>query len=655
LKNHFGVAAVGAVVERVNAPANFFAPAGVVELCRSAQEEVPWEVFHGRLLDAGQTRLRRRFESWHIEYTRKGAHSGERLLSVRLDVAGESVHVTRGVRCRVWEAYDAGSNVILSREVEKPVSELVGTLELASFADLDELAAELTCLVFEAVVGTSRLPLTSVETPLPQFSFGELAYAPRRAAGGKTDNPLRTADELMKDRLLPRLGRREVVKLVEAMLRATPAEELGEVAGHFAERWAASGRPREDLPRLLRWLFEEVALTPYTGFVDNLLGFAKHLVRLGQLSTAEFVDFLSYLLRQVCRHLTAYDLVTFHYRGANYPDMLLLDAALKEYLRQVHDHGVLFTDGNEPIARMRRRALRQAFLMRRRHEGHLVPDEPTSPGENARVLPAPHRRVPDEQIMQPATRTRRLFDRDPIVGHVTSSARAALERSLHDLGHADELRELGMAIFLDRPLGVSKLPGEPDQTLLFSYEAFSRSVAEAALGRMSCALEDTGTRRDLVDPIGEALAALTVNGIPVGSSPSQPARPGVSVFDAARAADDFVFLRTTRRAVGEFLAQFDFGIPAEAMDLSYLRADRRLLIMQGGNAEPGTLRVYDHTLLPRLALRVDAADGYVRRMGREFPAGGLRIVQAWNAAGGAEKVASANAVKAVPPGRADSC
>ena len=35
----------------------------------------------------------------------------------------------------------------------------------------------------QAVVGTSRLPLTSVEAPLPAFTFGQLAYFYRSDAG----------------------------------------------------------------------------------------------------------------------------------------------------------------------------------------------------------------------------------------------------------------------------------------------------------------------------------------------------------------------------------------------------------------------------------------------------------------------------------------
>src|SRR5262249_27119318 len=157
-------------------------------------------------------------------------------------------------------------------------------------------------------------------------------------------------------------------------------------------------------------------------------------------------------LRQLGRHLTAYDLETFHHRGANYPDALVLDAALKAYLELVDcapdEFSLASVDDSETQRRkrLRRRALRQAWLLRRRYEGHLVPDEPTSPGENLRILPLPYQRVPDEQIVNLAARRKRLFNCDSLDRHFGINAREVLHQSLLDLQHADELRELGMAI-----------------------------------------------------------------------------------------------------------------------------------------------------------------------------------------------------------------
>jgi len=50
-----------------------------------------------------------------------------------------------------------------------------------------------------------------------------------------------------------------------------------------------------------------------------------------------------------------------------------------------------------------------------------------------------------------------------------------------DLQEPEELQELGTAVFLDRPLGALKHPGEPDCTPLLSYQAFSRFIARTRL------------------------------------------------------------------------------------------------------------------------------------------------------------------------------
>src|SRR5262249_45958557 len=149
----------------------------------------------------------------------------------------------------------------------------------------------------------------------------------------------------------------------------------------------------------------------------------------GAFRTEDMADCLGFLLRQLGRHLTAYDLVTFHHKGANYPDALMLDALLKSFLRVVERKPELFTRESTDLPResngkrYRRSALRQAWLLRRQYEGHLVPDAPTSPGENSRVLPPPHIRVLDEQILNPSRRTKRLYDGDPLDFYLTDRVR----------------------------------------------------------------------------------------------------------------------------------------------------------------------------------------------------------------------------------------
>src|SRR5262249_2204258 len=134
--------------------------------------------FRGRLLDPAHTRQCRAFLAWNIHSVEDGARSAEPLLSVKLDAAEGSLYVVRGLLCHAWEGYHAGDQVYLSRETRKWVWELVGRIDLAEFADRAELTNELAGLLFDAIVGTSRLPLTSVEAPLPAFSFGRLFYLP---------------------------------------------------------------------------------------------------------------------------------------------------------------------------------------------------------------------------------------------------------------------------------------------------------------------------------------------------------------------------------------------------------------------------------------------------------------------------------------------
>jgi hypothetical protein len=613
----------------VLAPAHFFRRApGLLACDHVPHETVAWEVFHGRLLDATQTRERQGFESWHLFQVLDGQRAEAPVISLRLDPARGVVHVTRRIHAYVWEPYDSGDNVILSREVARWVEELVGSINLGEFRDSAELRDELVCRVFQAVVGTSRLPLTSVEAPLPEFSLGQLAYCyrPDLAAGR---GPPRSWPELAEVAPGPDLAWSETVKLTEALLRGTPAGELAAAAVQFARRWQEVGRGEKELAALLRGLFDEAALSPYTDFVGNALEFVRLLETGGWLSAAGHVDFLSYLLRQLGRHLTAYDLVTFHHRGANYPDALLADAVLKAYLGLIERRPDLFesaADDPAPLAdrkRVRRRALRHGWLLRRRYEGHPVPDAPTSPGENARILPPPHSRVPDEQVLDPSRRRKRLFEDDPLEPHVGLTGGRVLRQSVHDLDHPAELQELGMAVFIDRPLAVGKRPGEPDGTLLLSEEAFSRSVALRQL-------------RSLWDQLGpstagslgqcrDRLEGLPVRGVALG--PDRTAsRPGaVSLGDAARVAPDFLALRTTRRSAADFLARFDFTVLARRFSVEYLTAGRRLLVIRGETE--GVLELYDDRLRRRLVLQVDLTLGYRSRAGIEYPAAGLRVLR----------------------------
>jgi hypothetical protein len=563
-------------------------------------EETFWEVFNGRLLGEAQTRCRRQFETWSVYLIdENGERSGEPLLAVRFAADTGQVFVTRAIYCHAYESYDAGGNVILARDVRKWQRELVGTIRLDQIGDVGALRDELACLLFQAVVGTSRLPLTSAEAPLPGFTLGRLGYC-FRSTGIES---FHSVEQLFGPGPLEDLANIERIKRLDLVLRATPADDLDSLARHF------DSRGDEILP-LLRGVFNAVSLSPYTDFAPKALAFVRRLARKGVIATEQHIDFLAHLVRQLSRHLTAYDLVTFHHRGANYPDALLLDDLLAELLPLGTTQADLF-HGDRREQRLRRRAVRQALLLQLQYSGHAVPDSPTSPGENLRVLPAPFERVPEDQIYSPARRTRQLFAerREPNLQLVHACFR--------DLENATELRELGMALFLDRPFGFAKRPGEPDQTLLASHVMFSRSIAEQRLAVLA-RRPDWLPRIDALSDWRKGLGELAVDGLPL-RDPGPPPRPGVvSLHDARRVADDWIMLRTTRQTFSDLQRQFDLEPLGEGSQDKW-----RLLATTGTGAEPA-LGVYDEDLQLRYQFTADVSDGYRTRGGVEFPAAGLR-------------------------------
>jgi hypothetical protein len=582
-------------------------------------EEIPWEIFQGRLLDQTQTRVTRSFLAWSLSWTDQTGTSEQPLLSVKLDPETRQLHVVRALHCYVCEAYDSGGGVILTRETTRWVRELVGSIDTEKITS-EDLRQALALVLGQAVVGTSRLPLTSVEAPLPAYSLGRLAYSYQK--GSQQACAARAPVEFLR-RAFRNCARTGSARILEAALRAAAGAEVKEVAAYFAGPVALP-----DMPGLLRTLFNEVALSPWTSFVDHVLDFIRQLVLRGCLWLDEAADFLGWLLRHLGRHLTAYDLVTFHHRGANFPDALLLDAVLKCYCGLIEQAPSLFLDeaaDGEPVRqrkRRRRRGLRQGWLLRRLYEGLPVPDAPTSPGENARVLPPPYVRVPEEQILQPGKRRRRLFAGDPLDPFLGDGARLVLRQSIHDLDQAEELRELGMAVFIDRPLGVFKAPAEPDQTLLLSHEAFSRSIAA---GRLRWLVEG-----EALDRLRTALNALAATGLPLSAVQCEQRRL-VSLADVARAAPDFLLLRTTTQAVTDFLQQYDFSPLAERFPLDYLSSALLVPAPCPPGAQARVLAVYDPWMRKRLELGFDRAQGYEAQAGREYPRGGLQILGVWAA------------------------
>lgn len=614
----------------VLAPAHFFVAAPLQLTLDAAVAEESWEIFQGRLLDPAQTRLQRRFESWTAWIAGPQASPPGPLLSVKLDAEAGLVHLVRAIFCHAWEGYHAGGNVYLSRETKKWVREWVGAVRLDECDGLEDLRQRLAERLFRAVVGLSRLPLTSVETPLPAFVLGQVGYFPRPDADADADTPpMHSVHDLVEHGLHAGLGWLEKVKLLELVLRAAAPHALADALAGFVRRWQALGHAPAELTALFRTLFDEVSLSPWTDFTRSALEALRLFVAAGQMTRAEQVDFLGYLLRHLGRHLTAYDLDTFHHLGANYPDALLLDLVLKEYLALAEQQPELFEsrpgEATERDQRLRRRALRHGCLFRLHYQGHLVPDAPTSPGEAARVWPAPHLRVPEEQIVNPLKRRRRLYADDPLGPYLGPRARQVLRQSLADLAHPAEQRELGMALFLDRPLGVHLPPGAPDPTLLFSYEAYSSSVARRRLAWLE------RLQQELLEPaerVAVVLEAAPTVGLPLAPAGRVYGPRIVSLDDAFRSASDWQLLRTSRRSVADFLAAYDFRALAERVPLEFLAADKPLVAIRDP-AAAGIVRVHDSAGRPRLELQVmPQAESDLPR-----PAPPLRVLRAWDAAG----------------------
>lgn len=122
-----------------------------------------------------------------------------------------------------------------------------------------------------------------------------------------------------------------------------------------------------------------------------------------------------------------------------------------------------------------------------------------------------------------------------------------------DLASDAELREGGIALFIDRPLGFFKAPAEVDRTPLLSYVCFSRRLATRRLiecERLSSKL-DLGIAANFWEARRRRLAELNVAGLSLDRIPDSP-RPAVSLADARKVSDDFVILRTTPGSLHDF-------------------------------------------------------------------------------------------------------
>ena len=627
---------VASAVEKALKPGCFFvAPGCKLHVRHESREEIPWELFAGHLLDKTKTRLRKSFESWNIHFDDSVAP----VISVRYDQPEGRIHVTRNILTHVWAPYGEQRHVIQTRETRRWLPELIGTIELSLVADRFDLQQQVSRLVLLAVVGTSRLPTSSLQTPLPQFSLGQLGYFPALDSSN-VDTILSDPLELLGRATDASVSSLERARLLEMSLRACETAQVSQLATSFVERWREAGLAVEQVPSIVKTLFNHIALSPYTGFVDRLILMLHHWSRLDLIGPVPVIDMLSFMLRHLARHLTAFDLVTFHNLGAEYADALLLDAMLKAYLALIDDHLSEFelslddSIQGASAKRLRRRALRQAWLIRRHCEGHRVPDLPTSLGENRRVLPEPFGRIAEEQILHPDRRSKSLFAGDSSQ-LLTDKSRRILEQSLSDLEHNAELRELGMATFLDRPLGIFKHPSEVDRTPLLTYEAFSRQKARSRL--------DDLCRWGLISSDGRLPAHIrrleqcTIEGIPVARLGNVTPDRVVALEDAQKSAADFLFLRTTRCSLNDFLEQYDFEpLKARFPDLHrWLFSSPAVLFIRdvpagAMNPRNPVLTAFDKHMSARIEIGVGQESlspvHYVHHAGVEYVKDGLRLL-----------------------------
>jgi hypothetical protein len=191
------------------------------------------------------------------------------------------------------------------------------------------------------------------------------------------------------------------------------------------------------------------------------------------------------------------------------------------------------------------------------------------------------------------------------------------------------LRELGAAIFLDRPLGAGKHPLETDQTRLCTYLAFSRSIARKRLHYLAEELHLIPDTKEYAAYQNCLANELQVKGLSLHVLPGN-IRPGsVSLLDMFKVADDFLILRQTDQPNMYFLRdQYRLGVLPFGLD----DFNGPLLVLRDytAPAQPTVrLTVYDSHFHKRLELDFDSRMGYQSRGGIEYPVSPLRVLRVW--------------------------
>jgi hypothetical protein len=220
--------------------------------------------------------------------------------------------------------------------------------------------------------------------------------------------------------------------------------------------------------------------------------------------------------------------------------------------------------------------------------------------------------------LQPLRRRRQLFVNDPLPGLLTEQTRSLLLQSVSDLQQIDERIELGLGVFIDRPLGYGKAIGEPDRTPLLAHEAFSPALARQRWRQLQelCGVSDWPSFFEH-DPCPLGLPCAELADCP---------RPTAALADVRKVANDFVIVRTLPGVLGEFLSAFDWRPLLQKYRLRFL-ADRSVrLCVEVLRAGQPVLAIYDGQLRRRLEMVVDVSQGYAMRAGVEVPRAGLRVM-----------------------------
>lgn len=600
--SHFAAPPVVEILEKVITPGRFFVSPSIHLAWRHEVETIPWELYRGHVLDRTRTRERQTFESWNL----CEPSDPEPVLSIKFCPATNTLFVTRSIRCHTHEVTEE-RGLLQTRPVVRRIRELIGTVSLQERTSLTDLHDELVVLLTRAVVGCHRLPITSLESPMPEFSCGLLTYS----SIDPTTNQFETCPKRWFERNRASASDRfQSARLLEFAIRSTSADRIGELAHH--------ARDLGDMSNVLRTMFCQVSLAPYTDFVPKALDFVDALVQVGAFSEESRLDWWCWLLRLLTRHLSSFDLIDFHHRGANYPDALLLEELTRRLDNVLSVRPSSFMDRPDDPSdvqqqkRLRRRAVRQTWLIRRENQGLVVPSRPTTPGESQRVIPPfPVPLQDDAKAWQPSTRT--LFSDESILHESSASVRQVLEQSILDLSHSSEVRELGVGLFLDRPLGYAKAVGEPDLTLMFSHECHSFDLASRRLALLA---------KVASPPCGPA----QTEGISWQCHEPRRRAGVVSLQDMQISRFAFRPSRTTQSSLREFQAQYQLASPTHVNLWRRIYEQIRLLVPSSQSAE--VLVGYDMAWQCRLKLQLDTSEGYAARRGTEFLRRGLTIIEA---------------------------